>query len=425
MRFIHLRFLRFFIVLFCISPFQGASIYSVGTPAADLFAQVSAALENRPYGTILDEMQSKGGLLSQEHDTEAVSRKAAMDHAFWAHYTDLKLKQSQLSASHTPPLFTNVLSLIRDPLAPSIDRDDLISFDNLDLSLCMSIVEFTISCDLLLHHFTDLGEDSSTTINGELLTPPTDVDLCMNWFTKVLASKDAQTSESKDILVGRLIYLTNFLGEAVISDNEEHRAKAKHMIEEHLIANAGGCPDRAISGLDDMDLAIALFHTPTLEQAIHHLLRSYKKQIIRESIVEHEYTESAQEYVYLLLLLNQHFNLGVCSSGLWSGQCGARKPFDMAAKMLMENLSVDGLCHYLATHAFLRSFIRSQPEHQEAMYTAASDPDTAEDAIYTYMQGLLTPYIHTKYAIAGDKFQELTPEHIEVLKAFASRPAAY
>lgn len=422
MRFI---LLSFFGVLFCTSPFQGASVDSMGTSAADLLAQVSAALEARPYGTILDGMQSKGGLLSQEYDTESASRKAAMDHAFWAHYTDLKLKQSQLSASHAPPLFTNVLSLIRDPLAPSIDRADLISLDDLDEMLDICVVKFNISCNLLLYQPPDLGKDSSTTIADVLLTSQTDeATQCMDWFAKVLASKDAQTSESNGILVGRLLHLTNFLNEAAISDNVEHRAKARHMVEEHLIANAGECPDRAISGLDDMDLGIALFHTPTLEQAIHHLLRSYKKQIIRESIVEHEYAESAQEYVYLLLLLNQHFNLGVCSSDIWSGQCGARKPFDMAAKMLMENLSVDGLCHYLATHAFLRSFIHSQPEHQEAMDTAASDPDTAEDAIYTYMQSLLTPYIQTNYAIAGDKFQELTPEHIEVLKAFVNRQAA-
>lgn len=418
--------LRFMGVLFCISPFQAAHVDSMGASAADLLTQVSSALATRPYGTILDAMQSKGEILAQENSEEAASRKAAMDHAFWAHYTDLKLKQSQLSATSPYPLFTNILTLIRDPHAPSIDRVDLSCLDDLDVMLDISVVKFKISCDLLLHQPPHLDEESPTTIADVLFAPQThDATLCMDWFAKVLASKDAQTSASNGILVGRLVHLANFLNEAAISDNVDQRAKVKRMIEEHLIANAGECPDRAISGLDDMEVGIVLFHTPTLEQSLHHLLRSYKKQIIRECIVEHQYAESAQEYVYLLLLLNQYFNLDVCSAGIWSGQCGARKPFDVAARMLMENLHVDGFCHYLAKHAFLRSFIRSQPEHQEAMDTAASDPDNAEDAIYTYMQGLLTPYIQTNFVITGDKFQELTPEHLEVLKAFVPRQDAY
>jgi hypothetical protein len=399
---------------------QSQAAQSDTTPSvSDLLSQLSKAIETRPYGNVLDVMQSNGELFNTTSKEESDSRIAAMDHAFWTHYADLKLQQTELSVSTPLPQYTNLIKLIRDPGASTIFRLDLSTFDALEDVLDIAAVKFKISCDLLFFHRPGVEDDAPTTL-GEILLAATsrEVNLCMDWYAKVLASKDAQSIESKGTVVGRLIMISDFMNEAAISGDLERKEKVKSIITDNIIANAGECPDRAISGLDDVELAIVLYNAPNLEDAVHYLLRSYKKQLIRECLVDHKYFESAQEYVYLLLLLNQHFNLDVCSSGIWSGLCGSRKSFDIAARKLMENLSVDSFCHYLAKHTALRSFIRSQTEHQDALNAAISDPDTAEDAVYDYMRRLLTPYLHERFVITGDKYQELTPDDLKVLKKF-------
>jgi hypothetical protein len=402
-----------------ISLVHAASTNDAEQSVIPLLTQVASATDDRPYGAVLDEMQSKGELLIDQSDEENAARKTAMDHAFWAHYAALKLNQSPLSNSSPLTAYTNILALIRDPSAPKIERIDLSCLDDLDEMLDIIVVKLKVSWDLLFCPFVADPSEPFIQIAAILLANAhPQVNQCMDWFAKVAASKDAQSKQSNGILIGRLSRLASFVNAASLSANPVAKAKVRQLIEDHIIANSGECPDRAISGLDDIEVGIALSQSTSMGDALNYLLRCYKKQIIRECLVEHQYFESAQEYVYLLLLLNEHFNLDVCSAGIWSGQCGARKSFDVAVKLMMENISVEGFAHYLAKHPVLRNFITAQPDHQEAMHAAASDPNHAEDAIYNYMRRIIDPYVHERFVITGDKFQELSEDDLATLKGF-------
>ncbi len=374
-----------------------------------IITRMAANVEARPYGDVLDRMQSaKAPLLGYDDDEETHERRAAIIHAFWANYSDVKQKQEPLPRLDERRLFANVLALIRDPKAPQIER---LAIDDEEEMLDAAFVKFRIACELLWRTNIVMSEISQ------------EIEKCVFWFIKIVLSKDSQIPRGRSLLIGRLVQVSDFLNDLATSDDLSKRARAKDILESSVIANAGECPDRAISGLEDMEFEIALFNAPDPEHAIHFLVRQYKKHIIQDCLVEHEYTESAEEYVYLLLLLNDHFNLGVSSRGMVSAECGARKPFDEAARMLMDSLSVEGVCHFISKHAAFRSFLRSKPEYQEQIETAASDPDLAEDAVYAYVRSIVEPYIHTTFILEGEKFQELTAEDTEAMNAFLEAEA--
>lgn len=385
-----------------------------------IITRMAAVAEERPYGELLDRMQSEGFLLIGSDD-ETAEHRAAAAHAFWVNYCDVKLKQEPLSESDDRLLFENVLALIRDPKAPQIER---LAIDDEEEMLEIASVKFRISCDLLFAEPDEDQRDDLWRVNALMFEISPQVEKCMEWFVKTLVSKDAQVPQGRHILIGRLVQIADFLNDFATSDDLDKRSRAKSVLELNVIANAGECPDRAIAGLDDMDFDMALFYAPNLEHAIHFLVRQYKKQVIQDCLVEHEYAESAQEYVYLLLQLNNHFNLGVSSSGIWSAQCGARKPFDEAARLLMDSLSVEGVCHFIAKHAAFRSFLRAQSEYTEAIETAASDPDLAEDGVYAYVRSIVEPYIYATFVLEGEKFQELTAEDIAAMNVFLEEEVA-
>ncbi|MDP3935627.1 MAG: hypothetical protein Q8Q56_01345 [Alphaproteobacteria bacterium] len=376
-----------------------------------MIARMVDVVDARPYGDILDRMQSDGG----GDDEETAKRRVAIAQAFWANYCDAKMKQEPLPSSDERRLFANLLALIRDPKAPTIER---LKIEDEKEMLENAYVKFRISCDLLLADYDAVRLDNLWRENAGGAEVSIEVGKCMEWFIKILLSKDAHVPQGRSILIGRLVQVADFLNELATSDDLDQRSRAKAMLEECIIANASECPDRAIAGLDDMDFDMALFCAPNLESAIHFLVRQYKKYLIQECLVEHKYAESAEEYVYLLLLLNDHFNLGVASAGIWSAQCGARKPFDKAARLLMDSLSVEGVCHFIAKHPAFRNFLRSKTEYRDAIETAASDPDLAEDAVYAYVRRIVESYIHSTFILEGEKFQELTSKDIAEMNLF-------
>lgn len=239
-----------------------------------------------------------------------------------------------------------------------------------------------------------------------------------------MQSKDGDVPLGRSILIGRLVQIADFLNSIATSSDLDKRDRVKSMLENNAIANAGDCPDRAISGLDDLDFDIGLFRGQTIESAIHFLLRQYKKHIIQVCLVEHQFFESAQEYVYLLSLLNDYFNLGLSSVGILSEEVDARKTFDVAARMLMDKISIDGFCHFVAKNASFRSFLRGMIEHKDIMGEAAADPDCVEDTLYAYVRRIVEPYIYATFVVEGEKFQELNPADEEMLKSFLEDEAA-
>lgn len=378
--------------------------------------RMAPVADTRPYGEILDQMQSDGVLLiDADDDEETVESRTAMAYAFWANYSDIKLKQNSLPSSDDLRLFANLLALIRDPKAPKVER---LTIDDAEEMFEIASVKFRISCDLLFTEYDAEHLDKLWKANAVVSDLSVDVKKCMEWFLKILVSKDAQTALGQSILIGRLVNVADFLNDLATSDDLSKRARAKAMLEECAISNGGDCADRAIAGLDDMEFEMALFNAPNLEAALHFLVRQYKKHIIQECLVDHEYAESAEEYVYLLLLLNDHFNLGVSSRGLWSAQCGARKPFDEAARMLMENLTIEGVCHFIAKNSAFRTFLNSQAAFKDAIEEAISNPDLAEDAVYACVRSIIEPYIYATFVLGGEKFQELTPKDIAEMSAF-------
>jgi hypothetical protein len=399
-----------------VEPSEGAELLH-----QSLISRVAAAVDERPYGEILDRMRSEGGLLIEDDDdAETNERRDAIAHAFWANYFDVKLKQEPLPGSGERQLFTNYLALILDPKAQKIER---LTIEDDEERLEIASVKFRISCDLL---FAEINPEllDNWMANAVLREISSDVSKCMEWFIKILLSKDARLPQGRSLLVGRLVQVSDFLNALATSDDRGIRARGKDMLTACVIANGGECPDRAIAGLDDMEFDMALFNASNLEQAIHFLVRQYKKHIIQDCLVEHQYAEAAQEYVYLLLLLNDHFNLGVSSRGIWSAECGARKSFDEAARLLMDNLSVDGVCHFIAKHAAFRSFLRSKADYQDQIEDAAKDPELAEDAVYACVRRIVEPYVHATFILEGEKFQELTTEQVVEMSAILGEEVA-
>jgi hypothetical protein len=423
-------------LLFCIVSlivFVQSCVDAAGLPSAEaipvlpstqhsIITRMAPAAEARPYGDTLDRMESEGGLLiGGADDEETVERRSAVAHAFGANYCDVKLQQEALPGTDERRLFENLLALIRDPKAPQIER---LMIDDDEEILEISGVKFVISCDLLFFEIDAAQLDDLWKANAVLSELSPGVEKCMNWFGKIFLSKDGQTPQGRSMLTGRLVQVADFLNELATSDDLSNRTRAKDMLEVCVIANAGDCPDRAIAGLEDMEFHMALFKAPNLEQAVHFLIRQYKKQLIQEYLVDHQYAESAEEYVYLVLLLNDHFNLGVSSQGIWSAQCGARKPFDEAARLLMDSLSIDGVCHFIAKHPGFRSFLYSQADYQDAMETAATDPELAEDAVYACVRRIVEPYLYATFTLEGEKFQELTAADVAEMSAFLAEEVA-
>lgn len=411
-----------FLVLFALSYVESAALpLESGVPAISSMQQarivrMAGVAKARPYGEILDRMRAEGELLIDVEGAGEINEcKSAIVHAFWANYCDVKLNQEPLPNTGNRRLFANLLALIRDPKAPITEQ---LTIDDVGEMFETASTKFKISCILL---FVDCyAERLDNLWKGDAVASDLSLDVksCMGWFLKILLSKDAQTSLGQAILVGRLVQVADFFNDLATSNDQNKRTKAKDILEECAIANGSECYDRTIAGLDDMELEMALFSTHTLEHAIHFLVRQYKKCSIQECLVEHEYAESVEEYVYLLLLLNDHFNLGVPSKRMWSAQCGARKPFDKAARLLMNNLSIEGVCHFIAKHSAFRSFLRTKTEHEAALKAAACDPDLAEDAVYAYVRSIVEPYIYATFAVEGEKFQELTPADIAEMNAF-------
>ncbi|QOL20310.1 hypothetical protein [Candidatus Bodocaedibacter vickermanii] len=396
---------------------------AVPLPSAQqaMIQRMAVVVGARPYGDVLDRMQVDGGLLSgSSDDAETIERRAAIIHAFWANYCDVKLEQEPLPRSDDRRLFANLLALIRDPKAIPNER---LTIEDEEEMLDIASIKFRISCDFLFVDCDAEELDGLCKANAVLSDISSEVENCMVWFIKILRSKDAETPQGKSILIGRLVNVASFFNDLATSDNLSKRMRARDILENCAISNAKDCADRAISGLDDMEFEMALFNAPNLEAAIHFLVRQYKKHIIQECLVDHEYAESAEEYVYLLLLLSDHFNLGISSKGIWSAQCGARKPFDKAARLLMENLSIEGVCHFIAKHSGFRSFLRSKPEYQEQLETAASNPDLAEDAVYACVRNIIEPYIYATFVLEGEKFQELTAADIAEMSACLEKSA--
>lgn len=331
------------------------------------------------------------------------------------------MHQEALPNSDDRVLFPNLLELIRDSGTPVVER---FTMDDEENMLNNAFLKFCIACELLFLGTTELDEDNELIKNIVYVSFTAESAKCKSWFVKVLQSKDGDVPQGRSILIGRLAQLADFLNGIATSYDLENRDRVKAMLENNAITNADDCPDRAISGLDDFDFDVGLFHTPTIEQAIHLLLRKYKKHIIQESLVEHRFHESAQEYVYLLLLLKDHFNLGVCSAGILSGEVGARKTFDVTARMLMDNISIEGLCHFISKDVSFRNFLRGISAHQAIMDEMACDPDGAEDALYTYARGIIEPYVNATFVVDGKKFQELKSKDIAILEGLIASEAA-
>lgn len=368
----------------------------------------------------LEEMRSIGGLLLSADDERV---KKAADMAFWVHYCNLKLQQVALPNSEGKVLFPNLLELIRDDKSTVVNRlileNDESEKENL---LNIAFLKFCIACEFIFLNASEIDEELLKNTVWFSLTAES--AKCKEWFIKVLQSKDGAVPQGRSILIGRLVQIADFLSDIAASNEMDKVDQVRSMLGNNIIANADDCPDRAISGLDDLDFDIGLFHTPTIESVIHFLLRQYKKHIIQECLVEHQFSESAQEYVYLLSLLNDHFNLGLCSVGILSGEVGARKTFDVAARMLMDNISIDGFCHFIAKNVPFRSFLCSMIEHKDIMDEAAADPDRVEDTLYAYVLRIVEPYICANFVIENEKFQELKAADVEILESFLDGEAA-
>ncbi len=329
------------------------------------------------------------------------------------------------------PRYLNLLRLLQDPDAPEVSILALSPQDIFAMFETSSMMFHEVCSSLFISEPSELtieDDDSSDADVERSVAESEDTeeeegsesDRTSEWFAKTLLSKDASTPMGRVILMGRLIQLTAFLTDIAASEDATQREHIKNMVRDHLVANSEACPDRAVSGLDDIEFDIHLFHSPNLDRAIHTLIRQYKRQVIRESLVSHEFAESVEEYLYLLLLLNKSFNLGIAFEGIHSAECGSRKPFDTAARLLMDSLSIEGFCHYASRLPSFHRFLMLQPEYQEEMISIVTEADGAEDRLSAFARSIVEPRIYEQFVISGDKYQELSPENLDQLRTLAA-----
>jgi hypothetical protein len=441
--------------------FPGFSIHAAEADSSttldtqrELLSVVASTKAAKPYGEVLEALKISADVYVPK-DSAAYR---AMRHAFWAEYASGVLKMFPLEVGEDDtPVFLNVLAMLRgEGLPPS---EVLILGDELQLHLLVSIPMFEVAMRALfpaqallapvegaveaavqaqepvaedpeapvIASGEEEGDESNDSLSGgeedvtpsEVFAVSESVLKSRVWFSKVLSSQFFAPQSSKDAVKSRLIQASTFLLSAFSTGAPEPKTKARliSMIQSCILNNADDCPDRALSGLDDFEVEMQLFKSDSIEHIINVLLRLYKKQLIQDYLVSHEFAESAEEYAYLVLLLNDSLNLGAVNLGLLFAPCGARKTYDVALYGIISNLSLDGVVQYVARNVYMQRFLSKQAEHTDVFEAALVSGDV-EEALFSATKNIVAPLLKEMFTIKGHPYTAFDPATLEEIASF-------
>lgn len=381
----------------------------------ELLRGVASTKAARPYGEVLEALKTSADVYVPKES----ATYTAMRHAFWAEYASkvLEIEPIEFEADDTP-VFLNLLSLIRGGGLPPAEL--LILGDELYPCFLVSIPIF----DAVMHSLfpapdsvVPVGEAGEEVLIPGVVAASESVFKGRVWFSKVLTSQFLASRFSQHAVKSRLIQVSTFLCNTLAEASPEIKARLISMVQSCILNNADDCPDRALSGLDDFEVEVQLFYADSIEEVINVLLRLYKKQMIRDYLVSHEFAESAEEYVYLVLLLNDSLNLGAINLGLSSAACGARKTYDVAIRGIISNLSFDGFVCYVARNAYMQSFLSKRPEYAEVFEAALVSSDV-EEALFSATKNIIAPIMKEMFTIKGHPYTEFEPSVLEEIGSF-------
>lgn len=464
-----LAFRIIFSIVFFLSLVEAARSYSEHDSQA-IVESISAIPVSSEECEVLESMQRRGETLPR-----TVVQIRAVEKAFWRKCCSRILGQEPLMMIDGRPIHENILALIKDPALPIIESS-IIDIHGVREILNDAWNQFYENCRLLFPAISSSSEealpiprffsgssflalllpevvlepsfvllfsnddfsaleassfqdqplafivnlsdaDSPSSDVSEIASPSSDLEKCVEWFNKILRTKEGHTIQGMAMLAGRLLHISQYINAMRASNDPDNIAKAKRIITDHVIDNSNDCPDRALSGLDDIEWYRQLDSVASMEDALHLMLRLYKKQLICEELVAHEFSESAEEYIYLLLLLNKQFNLGVVEVDVRSSMAGARKTFEVAAGRLMEKINVEGFIHFVAKNHSFRRYLLTLSVYAIGLEAAASEPDAAEETIYNYIKEIISPVIRGMFTYEGSKFQQVSLLDMEALVA--------
>lgn len=344
--------------------------------------------------------------------------------AFWKAYATAKLQQVALNADQPDeiPAYLNLRAMIQGVGAqPVIIRGASIDTDGeAEIAAVKSGLTDRVFARLF-PYIQQLAVNEDGEITLRLIHTHPQCLQSLGWFRKVLKSKDSATDSGKRMLLGRVKALSEYL-QANMPTNAAGEHNVRRLVVEYILGNSQECEDRAVSGLDDVELDIHFSSVNTLEEALQIVLQLYKRQLIVDHLVSHEFAESAEERIYLELMLNSYFNLGVCPVDISSAPCGARKTFDAAVQKIMDTLSLEGFIGYIAREPHFRRWMNANGAYADELADIIATPsEDVENDVVAYVVGKVRPRVESLFVLEADRYGEVDTTIVEEIETLFQR----
>ena len=284
----------------------------------ELLSQISG------YQSVLNSMRVEYKVVPSDD----IERKA-MDQAFWKEIADFIASTEAINpqASSAERKYFNVVKFLREKQVDDlIFKNDHVEDDEWG-EIEEDLTDFAEGFDI---------EESSNWIS--------------TWFTRLMECKQSGTPKGKNFIRNRVKNIVAFLKTI---DQE----KAKLIIEKDIIDNAQNCSDRALSGLDNAEVMIKIVQARTIPETLGAIIQKFKKNVL-EMILDRWKNEVVEEYLYLALLFNEYFALGLPTTKMAYAHFGNHKTFDEALRKFLQHIHYEGIINMIMSEAVWLKAVR-------------------------------------------------------------------
>ncbi len=363
---------------------------------------------------ILDQMKKKAKLRHHDEDEEITLKKT-----FWKKIAGFIQNQEPIRQGPTEKKYFNVIKFLTQRQNPNLAVGDEDIHDYFWEQLEIDVNTLASS--------SGLGRKDLIGLNLQIDEVP--INLINAWFFQLMRCRQAmkidENGDDLQPIPAGVKYIRNRT-KAIVTylcylEMRGEYGKIKELIKNNILENATDCPDAALIGLESFELGIKLENAGSdVYQAFGAIVQDYKKEII-ESILEPGY-ESREEYLYLLLLFNHPLGLGLTFTQMHHQNLGARKTFDQALDLILQNLVYENIILALSLKKSWQEVLtRFVPECGAAKSLRDDHLDdlknlTKNENIYKEVLKKHTQYIFDEVFTSPSQYLNFPPEKISTMQ---------
>lgn len=295
------------------------------------------------------------------------------------------------------------------------------------LNLCKFLYDREIEClDLIGNDWNLIAEMANRFANGteheegETISSSR-LDLrplwaCfLQWTKQLQASKDAESDLGRNFILARIksLYLR------IVSESDEY----KRCLLEVIAKNSSKCPDRAVVGLEKVELIAQLMSLGD-DFMINILVLAFKRHLISTELVPLNSKESVETYLYYSILLDEILMLKNGNKLMLYPESAVKQSTGKVLDKLFGRLTIEDLEGFVADNKIFRKRALQENDEDTAVYL--KELAEIQEAVYLLDPGNLEMgALKNRREITTDNFFKSKARKYLIQKGFITKDVNY